>query len=199
MRSDGGGAIITPAAPSSHGGVRQGAHRGKSGRRDADDERQLWRARNAAGDEADRLVVIELRRFAHDAENGATVGASGDIVVDHAVDAGLVDPAVGEKRRGRDWKDAFGVDRKHGIRLGSKGWRDDGGRAALLASEGEWRKFPGLSYIEAATSIPPDHAREKAMKESRSLSSANDRSARRRHLIARASTVSSTRPAWTLW
>ena len=124
-----------------HGGVRQGAHRGKPGRGDADDERQFWRARNAAGDEADRLIVIELRRFAHDAENGAAVGASGDVVVDHAVDAGRVDAAVGEKRGGRDWKDAFGVDRKHGIRLGSKGWRDDGGRAALLASEGGWRKF----------------------------------------------------------
>ena len=34
-----------------HGGVRQRAHRCESGRRDADDERQFWRARNAAGDE----------------------------------------------------------------------------------------------------------------------------------------------------
>jgi hypothetical protein len=34
-------------------------------------------------------------------------------MVDHAVDAGCVDRPVGEKRRGRDGKDAFGVDRKH--------------------------------------------------------------------------------------
>jgi hypothetical protein len=97
-----------------HSGVRQRAHRCESRRGDADDERQFWRARNAAGDETDRLVLIELRRFAHNAENGATVGARSDIMVDHAVDAGYVDAAVSQKRRRRDGKDAFGVDREHG-------------------------------------------------------------------------------------
>ncbi|HEV3140802.1 MAG TPA: hypothetical protein VGY57_09815, partial [Vicinamibacterales bacterium] len=58
--------------------------------------------------------MIELWRFAHDAENGATVRARSDIMVDHAVDARRVDRSVGEKRRGRDWEDAFGVDREHG-------------------------------------------------------------------------------------
>src|SRR5262249_40904985 len=86
----------------------------KPGRGDADDERQFWRALDAAGDEANRLVVIQLRRFAHDAENGATVSARGDIVIDHPVDAGRVDPAIVKKGSRRDGKDAFGVDRKHG-------------------------------------------------------------------------------------
>ena len=75
-----------------HGGMRESAHRRKSRRGDADDERQFWRARYTAGDKADRLVMIELRCLAHDAENGAAVSSRGDIMVDHAVDAGRVDP-----------------------------------------------------------------------------------------------------------
>src|SRR6202034_1331648 len=126
-----------------HGRVRQGAHRRESRRGDADDERQFWRALNAADDETDRLLVIELRRFAHNAENGAAVGARGDVMVDHAVDAGLIDAAVREKGRRRNGKDAFGVDRKHGICLCLDGWRfpDDRGFATLLASAREWRQF----------------------------------------------------------
>jgi hypothetical protein len=86
---------------------------------------------------------IELRRFAHDAENGAAVGARGDIMVDHAVDADRVDCAVGEKWRGRNGENAFGVDRKHGACLCLEGrwFRDDQGFAALLASAREWRQF----------------------------------------------------------
>ncbi len=97
-----------------HGGVRERPHRRESRRRDADDERQLRRAGDAARDNADRLVVIELRRFAHDAQNGAAVGPGRDIMVDHPVDAGGVDRAIVEKGRRRDGKDAFGVDGEHG-------------------------------------------------------------------------------------
>ena len=104
MRSDGGGAIITPAAPLAMAACDSARIAANARRGDADDERQFWRARNAAGDETDRLVLIELRRFAHNAENGATVGARGGIMVDHAVDAGCVDGPVGEKRRRRDGK-----------------------------------------------------------------------------------------------
>ena len=114
MRSDGRRGDHHAGRALGHGGVRKRAHRRESGRGDADDERQFRRARNASRDEADRLVMFELRRFAHDAENGATVGAGRDIMIDHAVDAGGVDPAVVEKGRRRDGKDAFGVDRKHG-------------------------------------------------------------------------------------
>jgi hypothetical protein len=66
-----------------------------------------------------------------------------DIMVDHAVDAGCVDCAVGEKRRRRNRKDALGVDRKHGICFCLEGRRfcDDQGFAALLASAREWRRF----------------------------------------------------------
>jgi hypothetical protein len=88
------------------------------------------------GDETDRLVLIELRCFAHNAENGATVGARSDIVIDHAVDTGSFDGTVVKKRRGRKWKDAFRVDRKHGICLGSNGACDDWGLGRFMASEG---------------------------------------------------------------
>jgi hypothetical protein len=64
---DGGGAIITPATPFAMAAC-DNAHRCESRRGDADDERQFWRARNAAGDETDRLVLIELPCFAHNAE-----------------------------------------------------------------------------------------------------------------------------------
>jgi hypothetical protein len=71
-------------------------------------------ARHAAGDEADRLVMIKLWRFAHDAENGASVGAGGNVMVDHAVNAERVDPTIVEKWGRHDGKDSFGVDREHG-------------------------------------------------------------------------------------
>ena len=99
-----------PGRALGHGGVRQSAHRREAGRGDADDERQFRRTRHALRDDADRLVMFELRRFAHDAENGAAVSAGRDIMIDHTVDAGGVDPAIIKKGRRRDGKDAFGVD-----------------------------------------------------------------------------------------
>jgi hypothetical protein len=114
--------------------MRQRSHSREAGRRDADDERQFRRARHALGDEADRFVVIELRRFAHDAENGAAVGASGDVVVDHAVDAGCVDAAVGEKGVGAMGKTPLASTDSMETALARKGTRDDEGLAALLAT-----------------------------------------------------------------
>ena len=68
VRSDGGGAIMTPAAPWPSRGGRGSTHRGEAGGGDADDDRQFRRTRHALRDDADRLVMFELRRFAHDAE-----------------------------------------------------------------------------------------------------------------------------------
>ena len=119
----------------------------------------------------DRLVGVELRRFAHDAENGATVGARCDIMVDHAVDAGRVDAAVGEKWRGRDGKDAFGVDRKHGICL-CLGWA----QFAMCGTGGAFGKrrrmatvSPACDYMGGDLEIS---VREEIMNESRSVSTA---------------------------
>ena len=52
---------------------------------------------------------VELRRLAHDAEDGEAVDAGGLVEVDHAVERGGVEGAVGVEGGGGDGVDALGV------------------------------------------------------------------------------------------
>jgi hypothetical protein len=87
--------------------------------------------------------VVDLRRFAHDAENGATVGARRDIVVDmRSMLAASILPSA-RNGVGAIGKTPLASTESIVISLclDRRRFRDDEGRAALLASEREWRKF----------------------------------------------------------
>ena len=92
-----------------HRCLRQRAHGGKSGRRDADDDLHVL----GALDEADRHLLgfrrVELRRLAQNAEHGDAVAADFGVEIGQPVDRFLVDAAVVVERCRRDRKGAGGL------------------------------------------------------------------------------------------
>ena len=103
-----------PGRAALHRGQRQGAHRRETRRRDADDDRQLGARRIQRVAKLSASSASSLPRLAHDAEDRAAVGSGCDIIIHQAVDAALVEPPVGRKRRRSNRKNAAGVDGQHG-------------------------------------------------------------------------------------
>ena len=99
--------FLVVTAPGPLGG---GTHRREAGGRDAHHDGQLAGARDHALHDPDRLLVRHLGRLAQLAQHGHAVDARLEEEVRHAVDRGLVDPAVGMERRGRDDVHALRVD-----------------------------------------------------------------------------------------
>jgi hypothetical protein len=57
--------------------------------------------------------VIQLRRFAHNAEDGDAVRSGGDAMIDHPIRAGVINSTIGHGRRWRDRKNTAGIDPEH--------------------------------------------------------------------------------------
>ena len=100
-----------------HARAGEGPHGGKARRRDADDDGQPCPT-DDAGCNRKRFLACELRRLAHDAENGDAGCSHLAIEVGHAVDRRFVDPSVREKGCRGDGIDACGGSIEHGRTFG---------------------------------------------------------------------------------
>ena len=77
-----------------HDAAGEGAHGCEAGGGDAYDDGDSGSADDLVGD-GEGFGGIELRSFAHDAEDGETGDAATEVEVGHAVDGGVVDGAIG--------------------------------------------------------------------------------------------------------
>jgi hypothetical protein len=97
-----------------HRGLGQRAHRGKSRRRDADDDLHVLGPLDEAYRHLLGLGCVEFRRLAQNAEHGDAVAADFGVEIGQPVDRFLVDTAVIVERRRRDRKSAGGLGGKLG-------------------------------------------------------------------------------------
>ena len=85
-----------------HGGPRQRAHRGKSRRRDADDDLHVLRPLHKAFCHLFGLRTFKLRRLTQNAQHGHAVASDLAIKIRQPIDGFVIDAAVVVERRGRN-------------------------------------------------------------------------------------------------
>ncbi|MNI55018.1 hypothetical protein D3C73_1099440 [compost metagenome] len=90
-----------------HRAAGKRTHRGETRRRNADDDRN-FRALDDALDDRTAFSRFQLRRFAHDAQNGDAGAAAFLVKIRQAIDRVEVDRAIVMKRRGGNRIDALG-------------------------------------------------------------------------------------------